>query len=318
MQPAGERPSASAGPSTGRSQERADGVAFARRYAIFGREVETLVGLDRLNEAHSVADVDRAMDQVTWNENVIAADDRGNIGYWHPGLHPLRPQGYDERLPYPGTGEAEWRGSSPRDKRPQVVNPDQGWLAQWNNVPSVGWTDGDAPARERTPAAHRATWVMWNLQRLVRQWPAARACGSRDRPDAGTTAQQRPLFQAGLERARRAASGSAAAVLDELLRWDGSYHRTDSNGTVDPGVAIWEEFKDPGRADLPRRRSAAKRPGRSPAAPARSHEYDITNGESLALRRSRRAARPRPRPRPRRARRAASGPPRSRAGATRG
>ena len=41
------------------------------------------------------------MRQVTWNENVMAADSQGNIGYWHPGLHPLRPRGWDERLPVP-------------------------------------------------------------------------------------------------------------------------------------------------------------------------------------------------------------------------
>ena len=80
---------------------------------------------------------------------MIAADDRGNIGYWHPGLHPLRPKGYDERLPYPGTGEAEWRGLLPRRRTPYAINPRQGYLFQWNNVPSLGWTSGDAEARER-------------------------------------------------------------------------------------------------------------------------------------------------------------------------
>ena len=35
-------------------------------------------------------------------------------------------------------------------QRPHVINPDQGWLANWNNVPSVGWTIGDGPDTERT------------------------------------------------------------------------------------------------------------------------------------------------------------------------
>ena len=94
------------------------------------------------------------MQKVTWNENVIAADSAGNIGYWHPGLHPLRPLGYDERLPYPGTGEAEWRGLLDRaTQTPRVINPKQGWLANWNNVPSEGWTSGDAEAQRAADAA---------------------------------------------------------------------------------------------------------------------------------------------------------------------
>ena len=27
------------------------------------------------------------------------------------------------------------------------------------------------------------------------------------------------------------------------MRWDGNYDRVDGNGTVEPGVAIWEQFK---------------------------------------------------------------------------
>ncbi len=94
-----------------------DGVALARRYAIWGRELETIVGISALNDATTSKQVDRAMRQVTWNENVIAADSNGNIGYWHPGLHPLRPQRWDERLPYPGDGRAEWSGPAARATR---------------------------------------------------------------------------------------------------------------------------------------------------------------------------------------------------------
>jgi len=88
-------------------QARGDGTAFARRYATWGRELETIDGLTQLNDAQNVKQVNKAMLNVTWNENVISADDQGNIGYWHPGLHPLRPRNFDERLPYPGTGQAE-------------------------------------------------------------------------------------------------------------------------------------------------------------------------------------------------------------------
>ena len=262
-------------------QVRADGVAYARRYAVWGRELETITGLTALNDAKDIGEVDRAMRQVTWNENVIAADSRGNIGYWHPGFHPLRPRGYDERLPYPGTGEAEWRGLLPRSRTPRSINPPQGWLLNWNNMPSLGWTNGDSEARERVAGAlHRSAWLR-QLVRKVKRRPSYVRSRDIDR-SSGTVAQQRPLFGRRLRQARAGAAGRPRELLDALLLWDGSYDRSDSNGKVEPGVAIWEEFKTQaavlklGRL-LPAAAHLAGRPGTS-------HQFDISNGEAYALR----------------------------------
>ena len=38
------------------------------------------------------------------------ADIHGDIGYFHTGLNPERVEGYDPRLPLPGTGLVEWTG----------------------------------------------------------------------------------------------------------------------------------------------------------------------------------------------------------------
>ncbi len=263
-------------------QARGDGVAYSRKFAIFGREVETLEGLALVNEARSIRDVDKAIDKVTWNENLMAADSSGNIGYWHPGLLPVKPKGYDERLPYPGTGEAEWAGLLPPDKRPQVINPKQGYLFQWNNVPSQGWTSGDGPARERlTGPFHRAAFL------ARRVGIAKRRGGGYDQTKAvdrvtGTVAQQRPLAARRLRTAQRRAKGSARTVLATILSWDGSYNRTDGSGRVEPGVAAWEAFKDAAAAE------ALSRPVEDvkllDGGASSSHEFDATNSEGLALR----------------------------------
>jgi acyl-homoserine lactone acylase PvdQ len=264
-------------------QVRAGNVAYARRYAIFGRELETLVGLDELNRAKTVRDVDVAMQHVTWNENVIAADSQGNIGYWHPGLHPLRPLGYDERLPYPGTGEAEWRGLLDRAKTPHVINPKQGWLANWNNVPSEGWTAGDGEAQERqTGPYHRVAWLMRQVGHLAKSPTFAGALAAVRA--AGTTAQQRPLFSARLRKGRQGATGKAKALLDALAAWDGSYHRTDAAGTVDPGVAIWEQFKEDAAHRALDRLGGFAKAGELSGTPGTSHAFDMTLGESYAVR----------------------------------
>jgi penicillin G amidase len=226
-------------------QETAGRWAYARRYAIWGREIQTLDGLAKLAAARDLRGADRALRHVTWNENILAADDRGHIGYWHPGLHPLRDQRWDERLPLPGDGRAEWRGLLPRSRDPHVIDPPgRNWLVNWNNVPAKGWTSGDAPARERLNGPYHRIAM---LQALVRG--AAADPSSFERATIGVIgdmrriATQRPTAQGALERAAAGATGPEADVLRTLLAWDGDYTRTASDGTVDPGVAAWEEFK---------------------------------------------------------------------------
>jgi penicillin G amidase len=155
-------------------------------------------------------------------------------------------------------------------------------LFNWNNVPSQGWTTGDGPSKERLGGPiHRAAW----LERRVMH--AARAGGGYDatkRVDrfTGTYAQQRPLLASALKRARRGAHGHAAIVLGMILRWDGSYVRTDSNGTVDPGVATWRAFKAQAKTvALGRYVPGVDSLGNSAG---NEHKFEVTSLESWSLR----------------------------------
>jgi hypothetical protein len=276
-------------------EARAGGIAYARRYAGWGRELQTLEGLSALSSAKSIRQVDSAVRKVTWNENVMAVDSKGNIGYWHPGLLPLKPKGWDERLPYPGTGQAEWRGLLNRNTQiPSVINPKQGWLANWNNLPSAGWTSGDATARKRTDGPFfRVNLLMGLVRRLARNptFDGAQALIK----VAGTTAQQFGADRGRLARAARGLrAGGARAVLTTMLGWDGSYGRTAADGKVDPGVATWDEFRTAAAAVNRRRLGAgadyfadenalsALLPGYHAAAPY--HYFDAGHLQSYALR----------------------------------
>jgi penicillin amidase len=265
-------------------QARAEGVAFARRYAIWGREVETLQGLTDVTEARSVADVDKAMAKVTWNENLMAADDQGNIGYWHPGLLPIRPRKWDERLPYPGTGEAEWKGFLEVDERPHSINPKQGWLSNWNNVPSAGWTQGDIPARERALGPYHRNRLLGKVVAKAH----ARGGGFEQLRNVdritGTTAQQRVIAAGPLKRARSGATGTAKTVLDTIAAWNGSYHEQDANGTVDPGVAAWQAFSDAALKVALGSLWDHKDLGVFETGPGRSHAFELSNVNVYALR----------------------------------
>ncbi|HKP91333.1 MAG TPA: penicillin acylase family protein [Thermoleophilaceae bacterium] len=263
-------------------QQRAGGWAYARRFATFGRELETIVGLDKLDRAGSVGAVDRALRDVTWNENVTAVDDDGHLGFWHPGLLPLRPHGFDERLPYPGTGEAEWRGFLPVSKRPHVIDPEQNWLSNWNNIPAAGWTSGDGAARGRLGGRlHRATFL-YGLVRKLAAGPVSLAGLKRLLHRSGTIAQQRPLVDGKLKAALAGSTGRARAVLKVIVGWDGSYARTNGAGTVAPGVAAWQEFKQQIQnvALGPMGPGALQVDGENAAY----HFFDSTNGPSFGLR----------------------------------
>jgi penicillin amidase len=261
-------------------QARVGGYAYARRYAVWGKEMKSIVGLSDLNDANTVKQAGRAVDEVTWNENVMAADDRGNIGYWHPGLLPLRPRGYDNRLPYPGTGQAEWRGFLKPQDRPHVINPEQGWLANWNNVPSQDWTNGDGEARERLSGPfHRVAFLGAQVSKVARH-PSFKSSTNIVKT-TGTTAQQFPQSRGLLRDAEAKASGLGRTALAQLLRWDGNYARVKADGTIDPGAAIWEGFKD----EVDQIVQGKFGPGASllDGGGSNSHMYDIRSLEAYGL-----------------------------------
>ena len=111
------------------------GVAYSQKRAHWMKEYAAIHPFLEFDRAHSVAEFDAAARQIVTSHNFLYADSGGNIAYWQAGQVPVRPAGYDPRLPLPGTGEAEWPGGT--IPMPVSVNPAQGWLANWNNKPSV-------------------------------------------------------------------------------------------------------------------------------------------------------------------------------------
>ncbi len=79
-------------------------------------------------------------------QNVVYADDAGNIGIVVNGLYPIRKNGLG-RLPVDGSnGTYDWVGFIPFDEVPSAFNPDQGFLVSANqkptleNEPYLGWS----------------------------------------------------------------------------------------------------------------------------------------------------------------------------------
>lgn len=129
------------------------GAAFSRRSALRDRELASAASWLRMALATSFTEFRSLVDGVDASFNYHYADDGGTIAYFHAGRRPLRPRRSDPRFPLPGTGEYEWTGFLPKAAMPSIINPAQGWLANWNNNPIRGWSSGDV--RELWGTEHR-------------------------------------------------------------------------------------------------------------------------------------------------------------------
>ena len=123
--------------------DRDAGVAFSRRAAFRGHELESAAAVLNLGRVRNLADFRRLADRMAMSFNFHYADDAGNIAYFHRGALPRRPPATDPRLPLDGRGTMEWRGIDPPRKLPAVVNPQRGFIANWNNKPVPGWSAGE-------------------------------------------------------------------------------------------------------------------------------------------------------------------------------
>ncbi len=70
-------------------------------------------------------------DFITPTQNFMYADTNGNIGYYYPGLLPIR--GWKSLTPVPTQQQYQWKGYIPFERLPHVYNPAIGYIATANN-----------------------------------------------------------------------------------------------------------------------------------------------------------------------------------------
>jgi penicillin amidase len=232
--------------------DRDAGVAFSRRAAFRGHELESAAAVLNLGRVRSLADFRRLADGMFMSFNFHYADDAGNIAYFHRGALPRRPARTDPRLPLDGAGTMEWAGIDPPRKLPAVVNPARGFITNWNNKPVPGWSAGEQRELwgvadrvqglgDALEAAHArgAKLSVDDVKGLMRHAAVADVFAVRIVPfleDAVASlpdlAENAPLREAtGRVRAWLDAGASLAAV-------------PDGHGVVpDPGAAIYTAFR---------------------------------------------------------------------------
>jgi penicillin G amidase len=120
-------------------------VAYSRAASYSGHEISTFEAIFNINYAKNIREFAKIAELIYTNHNFIVATVDGDIGYWHCGRLPVRAKGHNPRLPVPGTGEFDWVGLTPASKLPFVINPQQGYLVNWNNKPVAWWAYGGLP-----------------------------------------------------------------------------------------------------------------------------------------------------------------------------
>lgn len=222
--------------------------AFARERSHRGEEVASAVRWLTLGMQRDLPGFRERLSDFafTFNFHYVDADD---LYYQHTGYQPVRDARLDPRLPRPGTGEFEWQGIMTGEELPHVLNPERGWIVNWNNLPQKGFTSGDS--RELWGSMHRVDLIKERLEAQIRDASdgkltkadveeAVREAGTRD-PFARRMVPHviNAISHAGMGDARLA---NAGILLHGWKRADYAW-TADASGNYTPAHAIYDEWR---------------------------------------------------------------------------
>ena len=215
-------------------------TAYAKQMSYWGREAGALEAVFRFNRAQNLREFAAGVPLIASSHNWLVATQDGDIGYWFAGRFPVRAAGIDQRLPTPGTGEYDWKGILPFEQTPQIVNPKQGWLANWNNKPAVWWDHSDTPV-----------WgAVFRVQRIFDLLAAKPKLTEDDirrvLRDIGTHDESAPSLKPLLLQAAKGQKlePQVAQALQYLQAWDNH----GDEGSV--GKTIWDAYVDTLRMEV--------------------------------------------------------------------
>lgn len=162
------------------------------------------------------------------SQNFVYADVEGNIGYFAPGLIPIREQGQG-MLPVPGwNNDYDWIGWIPFDKLPQALNPPAGYIATANNrVVDEGYpymlSNDWAPPYRAQRIAQLIEQMSSNGEKISLDEMAAIQADQ----SSAQVAELLPFL-----RTVAPANERQRAALDSLQQWDGVLGRSSVAATI--------------------------------------------------------------------------------------
>jgi penicillin amidase len=218
------------------------GVVFSQKRVVWKREIESARPFLAINRARNLQEFEAAVRRLEVSHNLLYADKLGNIAYFFSGKIPVRPAGFDRRLPLPGTGNAEWTGKF--EPLPVSVNPPRGWLSSWNTKPTIGYPNPDQRSfgkqwRSLEIDDRLATGLI-SLDEMkdIAKDIARTSTGG----DGRESRYLKPYLLAALDAVPPTSplAGQARAVLEA---WDGSlFADAITSETLDPGQVIFAKW----------------------------------------------------------------------------
>lgn len=221
-------------------------VAWAQRTTVRGDELGALsTWLLDAPTADSGAAAADAFAELPFSFNFhVAGQDA--IHYVHAGRVPERDPGFDWRLPVPGQ-DGLWDGTTHTvaDHGLRVTDPEQGYVAQWNNAPAVGWRAGDM--EQHWDLVHRVDRLEAVVEARLADGPLSYEA-VRDVIEAAGRHDPVAMHTAGLfvEAAADAEDDRIVPMADALEDWldDDCTWATDDDGRHAPGMAVWEATRE--------------------------------------------------------------------------
>jgi acyl-homoserine lactone acylase PvdQ len=235
------------GPVRARTTVDGKPVAVTQGKAFWMHEADSIVAFSRLN-GHSVTTADDFIatmrdGSMSFNSVFVNHD---QIAYMHSGRYPLRAAGVDGNLPVWGTGKWDWKGYVDPGDLPHLIDPKQGWFANWNNRPSAGWRGGDSSIWGPTQRVKLLANQMNDLlgagkATLSDVVDVIRTAATQD----GRAVIVGPRMLASLSNA----SGASASARDVIADWvaQGAHrYDLDDDGDQDfgPAVVVFDDWYD--------------------------------------------------------------------------
>ncbi|MGH2753181.1 MAG: penicillin acylase family protein [Actinomycetota bacterium] len=119
-------------------------AALVKERFFWMKELDSIPAFYEWNtQIDDIDDFAAAARDFTMSFNAFYADSE-QIGYFHVGHYPVRKKGTSPMLPTWGTGKWEWQGRRAYSQQPKIIDPDTGWIANWNNKPAQGWKNYDS------------------------------------------------------------------------------------------------------------------------------------------------------------------------------